>query len=555
MNVAHSVASRASRRVPVVLCAMLLLACAGAAQRATASENLLADADIPFAMPEMRRLAFPDREYPITDHGAVGDGERLNTTAIQAAINACSQAGGGFVRVPAGRWLTGPIELKSGVNLHLHRDAVLVFTTDKRHYFGTAAASAGNQWAQHSLSPAELEESVQSQPLISAFDCDDIAITGEGTIDGQGSGWWPLHKRWWERFKSQIPGSEAMEAIAWAGLDREGSPQRPRMIQPIKCRNVLLEGFTALNGPFWMINPVGCENVIMRKLTVRAALEGPHTDTPNTDGINPESCRNVLVEDCTIDTGDDSIAIKSGRDEMGRQRGMPAENIVIRRVRGKRIAIGSEMSGGVRNILIRDCALGGENTLFHLKTRRGRGGVVENIWFENITGSSFSEAAIKVDMEYWTHVEPAPPEPVSERTPRIRNLVFSNVRSEGGTGSAIAVRLNGLPEAPLENVVLKDLRITAPNGIFCNEATRVRFENVNVQVRQQPAVTVSNSRDVAFTRLALGGVARPVIDVAGGATRDVRFDDTVEPFRVAFVLKDGASAEHVRFPDGAEASQ
>lgn len=516
--------------------------------RAPAAVSADADAATARILAEIAAPTFPDREVSIVDYGAKAGVTHLNTDAIQAAIDACSEAGGGVVRVPSGRWLTGPIELRSRINLHLEDGATLVFTTDKERYFGVRSAVATGEWAQHGLGPAELQKAVLPVPQITAVDCEDIAITGEGTLDGQGAGWWPLNRRWWARFGKDAPDAAAVEERAWRGLDRSTSPQRPRMFQPIRCRNVLLEGITAVDGPFWMINPVGCENVVMRNLTIRAAWTGPDPDTPNTDGINPESCRNVLIENCDIDTGDDSIAIKSGRDELGRRRGMPSENIVIRGVTCNRIAIGSEMSGGVRNVVIRDCDIRGSNSVLHIKSRRARGGVVENVWLDDVRVESFFEVLIKLDLEYWTHMDPAPPEPLSERTPHFRNFSFSNVRGGRGTGDAMLVYINGLTESVIENVTFRNIDIPAPRGIVCNNARGLRFENMKLRASEGPTISIRNCRDVEFRQFAVETDGATRIEVAGGYSDDIRFDAASRLPRAKVVLADGAKPDAIKLP-------
>lgn len=451
------------------------LACAGAAEPVP-----ITPLDAPFSMPELRRPVFPARAFSVIDYGAVGNGETLDTAAIQAAIDACHTAGGGRVVVPAGRWLTGPLQLKSRVDLHLAAGATLVFSDDKKLYFPAVAGTPSGGWSQNGLETGEVTKIRVPQPLISALDAEDIAITGPGTINGQGLGWWPLHKGWWPQARERKPDADAAYRHAWAGLDPELFPQRPQLVQPVRCRRVLLEGFTAVDGPFWMINPVACENVIIRGLVIRAAWPGNEPHTPNTDGIDPESCRNVLIEDCDIATGDDSIAIKAGRDAAGRERRLPCENLVIRRVTGRRIAIGSEMSGGVRHVLIRDCRLGGMGSLVDFRTRRGRGGVIEDIWIEDIAGGKINGPLVKVDMQFWTQVVPAPPEPVSERTPRIRRLALRHIRASGQPPGAPAVWLNGLPEMPIEDVVFDDLQAPAGGGVVAAHVRRATLDGAPV---------------------------------------------------------------------------
>ncbi len=438
----------------------------------------------PFDMPQLQRSGFPNRSVSISSFGAVGDGQTLNTNAIQRAIDACHDAGGGRVIVPAGKWLTTPFDLKSRVELHLEARAEVVFTDDKEYYFADPAtlSESARRKQRFIQQYGGIGNDILPRPLISANGCEDIAITGAGKLDGQGLCWWPLLRVWWDNMRKQYPSS--VYERAWRGLDPQKTYGRPQMVQPFKCRNVLLEDFTIVNGPFWIVHPVACENVIIRHVRVRSAGSAPNPDSPNTDGINPESCKNVLIEDCDIDTGDDAIAIKSGLDEAGRKRGLPSENIVIRRCRATSpIAIGSEMSGGVRNLLVDNFVFAAPrmDTYVHIKTRRGRGGVVENLWFENLSGGPCSKSVLTVTMEYWTQKVPAPPEPVSERTPRLRNLHFKSIASDHPDQAAQAICINGLPEMPIEGVTFENIRITSKEGMSCNNAQRVTMKNVVLQ--------------------------------------------------------------------------
>lgn len=436
----------------------------------------LAPLNTPFEMPQLQHPTFPNHSVSIVKFGAINDGKTLNTNSIQLAINACAQAGGGRVIVPSGKWLTTPLELKSNVELHLEENSEVIFTDEKKYYFVESVDSQVKPGRQN-YAP-ELRDAAHPKSPISATDCQNIAITGPGKLDGQGLGWWPLLPQFWQNTQKQYP--KSVYDHAWEGLDPQKKYERPQMLQSYRCRNLLLEGFTIVNSPFWTINPIACENVIVRNLRVRASGAKPNTWSPNTDGINPESCKNVLIENCDVDTGDDSIAIKSGLDEAGRQRGLPCENIVIRNCRVRRIAIGSEMSGGVRNVFIRDCEMSDEpiSAWIHIKTRRGRGGVVENIWVENLSGGPCSSAVINLDMEYWTNYVPAPFEPVSERTPQFRNFHFKNITSNHPTQKARAIFINGLPEMPMESITFENIQISSQEGMLCNNARNIVWKNV-----------------------------------------------------------------------------
>ena len=388
----------------------------------------------PFEMPELEPPSFPDRTVNIRDYGAVGDGKTMNTRAFASAIAACAKAGGGRVLVPAGVWLTGPIHLKSNINLHLAKETEVRFSTRFEDYL----PKVFTRW--------EGTEMENYSPLIYANNCTNIAITGDGVFNGQGKPWWDKEMR------KKI--------------------HRPSFIQPINCRNVLLEGFSIGSGPMWTIHPVYCENVIIRKVKVE-------TSGPNNDGINPDSCKNVLIEDCYISTGDDCISIKSGRDEDGWRVGRSCENIVIRHCRMKNghgaVVIGSEMSGDVRNVFVRDCLFDGTERGIRIKSRRGRGGVVENIWFQDIKMGRIKNEAIRLNMLYGCGKAPA-----SKKPPIFRNIHIRNVTCQQAD---TAVEIIGLPEKPIENITLENISISAEKGLSCTDIKGLKLINVAITTK------------------------------------------------------------------------
>ena len=297
---------------------------------------------------------FPNRDFPITEHGAISGGQTDCRPAISQAIAACHESGGGRVVVPAGDWLVrGPIHLRSDVNLHLEEGATIRFSTESSDYLPPV------------LTRFESNELMNYSPLVYAFEQENIAITGKGTLDGQAgpAHWWP-----WKGQSGSGPHQAAdSQLVRQMGEDNvpaanrvfgAGHYLRPNFVQPYRCRNVLVEGVTFTNSPMWVLNPVLCENVTVRGVTVVS-------HGPNNDGCNPESCRDVLIENCTFDTGDDCIAIKSGRNADGRRIGVPSENIIIRGCTMKNghggVVLGSEMSGGIRNVFVEDCAMDSPN--------------------------------------------------------------------------------------------------------------------------------------------------------------------------------------------------
>jgi len=376
-------------------------------------------------MPEiLRRIhapLIPGHEFSIVDFGAAADGKTDSSEAIAKAIAAAVKAGGGRVIVPPGEFLTGPIHLKSRINLHLEHGATLKFKTDPNAYL----PAVFTRW--------EGMECWNYSPLIYAIDAEHIAITGEGTLDGQAdmTNWWPWKGRW--KGKDLNPPGTPTQKAARDRLNQmvndnvpvdqrrfgDGDYLRPPFIQPYRCRNVLIEGVHIRRSPMWEINPVLCTNVIVRRVNI-------FSHGPNNDGCNPESCRDVLIEDTIFDTGDDCIAIKSGRNNDGRRIGVPSENILVRRCQMKRghggVTLGSEISGGARNIFVEDCVMDSPelDRAIRFKSNAARGGVMENIFVRNVRVGTVADAALQIDFVYEEG-------PNGDHRPVVRNLVIENL--------------------------------------------------------------------------------------------------------------------------------
>jgi hypothetical protein len=411
----------------------------------------------PFAMPQPTRPRIPERVVDIRDHGAVADGKTKATLAIKAAIAQASQAGGGTVLVPAGTWLTGPIHLQSRINLHVAAGAELRFSQDFADYLPPVLT----RW--------EGLEVHNYSPLIYARDCEDVAVTGAGKLDGQGAAWWP-----WKQTQKHA----ATRLYDWASggvptekrvLGVEGG-LRPSFIQTLGCKNVLVEGVTLQNGPFWTIHPVYSENVIVRRVRVQ-------TSGPNNDGCNPDSSRNVLVEDSFFSTGDDCVVIKSGLNEDGWRVGKPSENIVVRRLRGEKghggVVIGSEMSGGVRNVWVTDSEFVGTDRGLRIKSMRGRGGVIENVFYENVRHQDIRLMVV----EMTTFYQSSTLMPKTDTPPAIRNVLIRNVMARGAQR---AIDIVGLPELPIRDVRFENVQIVADHGLKCVDCENVTFAHTQL---------------------------------------------------------------------------
>lgn len=403
----------------------------------------------PFPMEKIEEPVFEDRVFTA-----------LSYPDIDAAVRACAMAGGGTVEVSAGRWLSGPIRLYSGVRLHVALGAVIVFRDDPEDYLPPVFT----RW--------EGTECLNYCPLIYAADAENVAVCGEGVLCGAG-------QRWWEwKTNGQDQGANALYDMAAAGVPVENrvfgtreTALRPSFVQFVRCKGVLVEGVTLVDGPQWTLHPVYCRDVIVRGIRI-------HTVGPNTDGLNPDSCRNVLIEDSTFFTGDDCVAVNAGLNEDGWRVGIPCENIVIRRciMTGGHggIVVGSAISGGVRNVYAYDCDISGTMQGLRMKSMRGRGGVVEEIWFRDIRIQNVSDQALQVNQFYeYSTVMPKTKEPS-----RFGKIYFENIRCYG---AGTALELKGLPEQPLVNVEMKNLWLKAKEGIRCSDVNDIRLQKVNIE--------------------------------------------------------------------------
>ncbi len=420
---------------------------------------------------------FPARDFILTTYGAAGDGQTDCTEAFQKAIAACHAEGGGRVVVPAGAYLTGAIHLKSNVNLHVAKDATILFSQDTRKYLPVV------------FTRFEGVEVMNYSPFIYAYEQENIAITGSGVIDGNASNevWWPWKGKKEYGWKEGEPNGEADVAklfqMAEDGVPvaqrvfGEGHYIRPNFIQPYKCKNVLIDSVTLKRSPMWEIHPVLCENVTVSHVTVS-------THGPNNDGCNPESSKNVLIKNCYFDTGDDCIAIKSGRNADGRRLNVPSENIVIQGCRMKDghggVVIGSEASGSVRNVFAEDCVMDSPNLerALRLKTNSRRGGVIENIFMRNVAVGEVSDAVIWVDFFYGegdagTHL------------PTVRNIFVNNVTSKK---SNYALFLKAYERAPIVNLNIENCKFDGvAKGSVLSHYRELQMKNVyiNGELQQQ----------------------------------------------------------------------
>jgi polygalacturonase len=466
----------------------------------------IAPIEAPFEMPHLRRPVFGNRTFDIRDYGAEEGGSVKNTAAFAAAVDACGASGGGRVLVPAGQWLTGPIRLKSNVNLHLARGSVIKFSDDFGDYLPPV------------FTRFEGIECYNYCPLVYADGCVNVAITGSGFLDGQGGAWWPWRKVQAEAVRT-LYRAAVEKPVAERVFASEQVPLRPSFIQPINCKNVLIEGVSVGGGPMWTIHPVYCENVIIRGITVR-------NEGPNNDGVNPDSCRNVLIENCDFDTADDAIAVKSGLNEDGWRVGRPCENVVVRHCRfglgrptDSAVCIGSEMSGGVRNVLIRDCRFDQTSRGVRIKSMRGRGGFVENVWIENITASGVSREPVLLTMFYGSSTV----EPLGASPPVFRNIHVKNVRCRG---AQTALAIVGLPESPVQNVTVRNVEVSARNGLVCSDAENVELSDLEITAEDGPLLRLADARSVTISRAKCPAGTGVFLEVAGERTAGIVLEQT-----------------------------
>lgn len=516
---------------------------------AQAPEQIYAYGTKKIVLPKIALPVFKKDSVNISDYGALSDGLSLNTNSINRAIDETSRKGGGVVVIPGGLWLTGPIELKSNVNLHLQRNAVLLFTADFNQY-----KLVKTNW--------EGLEAYRNQSPISGTGLVNVAITGHGIIDGNGDAWRMVKKEKltisnWKKLvasggvlsedeKTWYPSRKSLAGskVTRAGVIAENRSMkelgdikdflRPNLLVLTRCKKVLLEGVTFQNSPAWNLHPLMSEDLTVRNIHVKNPWYAQ-----NGDGIDIESCKNVLIENSVFDVGDDGLCIKSGRDEEGRKRAMPTENVIIRNslvyAAHGGFVIGSEMSGGARNIYVSDCTFVGTDIGLRFKTTRGRGGIVENIFIKNINMKNIVGEAILFDMYYAAQdpialageKRPAPKVemlPVSETTPQFKNFYIENIVCNGAE-KAIFVR--GLPEMSIKNINLSNLTVKANQGIDIKEAEGLTLKNVFIDAaKADPLVFIQNSRNISFDTLKFSDNTPLLFSLYGNRTSDISVVNT-----------------------------
>lgn len=460
---------------------------------------------LPFEMPVVETPSFGPATTTLAAFGGVADGITLNTEAFAKALSYLEENGGGTLNVEGGIWFTGPIELKSNINLHLADDAVILFSSDLDLYDTRYVTYEGF-------------EGWRTQSPLSGYNLENVAITGGGIIDGNGDMWRPIDKKKLSsaQWRNIISRGGIVDGDIWypsqgyidgmpldsrrAQLSREEASQikhylRPVMVQLVSCRNVLLKDVTFQNSPAWNVHPLMCENLI---------VDGVFIKNPeyamNGDGIDVESCRNVIIYRSVLDVGDDAICLKSGKDEAGRRRGIPTENVIVRDCRVFHghggFVVGSEMSGGVKNVSVSDCQFAGTDCGLRFKSTRGRGGVVSNIHINDVSMLNIIGDAITFDLYYWVKNAPTEIPPVDETTPRFCDIYINGITSYF---SGKAVKFNGIPEMPIDNIHVSNSYFTAREGGLLSESENIQFTNVTIIPESGAAMTINNVNNATFS--------------------------------------------------------
>ena len=514
-NVGASRLQRASLCLPFLALSFLLSIGISFSQKSVVAEapDQIAPAKTPFGDFLISRPSFPHRNFDIRDYGAKEGGTIKNTEAIRKAIQAAASTGGGRVIIPVGVWLTGAIDLENNVDLYLANGAELLFSQDYHDYLPAV-------FSRH-----EDTECYKFSSFVYANGKRNIAITGEGVLNGQGQAWWD-----WKRTKRSSDERLIEMVNANVPVDQrvfDGTNDnflRPAFFQPMNCTNVLVEGVTFKYGAFWTITPTYCDSVIVRR--VKIITEGPEGHAPNGDGVDPSSSKNILIEYCEFRTGDDCVAIKSGRDKDGLRVDKPTENVVVRHCTGFQghggIVIGSETSGGVRNVYASDCTFDGTDRIVRVKTARGRGGVIENMWFEHLSADTIQQEAIHVNMLYTGKRFPA--QPVTKTTPTIRNLHFSDISCT--YGKTYAVELLGLPEMMIKGISFSRIKISSAKGIHCVDTDSVQFTDVNVAPLRWPVIDVVDGTNIDLSKVTVPAGADPFLKIEGLHTAGIRVTQT-----------------------------
>ena len=528
---------------PVLILALCVIFCSCRNTKHPDTDYSYLYANLPFEMPVLTRPVFPPNQVSLTDFGGVPDGVSLNTDAFSKAIQSLEQKGGGTLNITQGVWFTGPVVLKSNINLHLEKGSLILFSPDKELYPLVDIIFEG-------LDTYRCQSPVSGRNLI------NVAITGEGAIDGNGQYWRALKRQKvteaeWKEFTSVggvfdspdywVPSEQFLRGQKISGMNVPVGLKskeefeaihdflRPVMISFYECKNVLLQGVVFQNSPAWNLHPLMCENVIIDNVQVRNPAY-----SQNGDGIDLESCKNSLIINSSFDCGDDGICIKSGKDADGRRRARPCENLIVDNCTVFKghggFVVGSEMSGGVRNLKVTNCTFLGTDVGLRFKSTRGRGGVVENIYIGNISMLNIVTEPILFDLFYGgkSAVEAQSggseqiadehiPE-VDETTPSFKNIQIRNIHC---TNARRAMYFNGLPEMNITNINIENATISATYGIEISESDGICFRNVHIIPEKSPALLLNNVKNFKLSEFFYPDSMSEVVNIRGINTKNI----------------------------------
>jgi len=508
---------------------------------------------LPFSMQKIKTPIFKNHTVSVADFGGAGDGIVLNTEAFKKAIDALERKGGGKLVVPAGVWFTGPIELKSNINLNLQKGALLLFSPDFNLYPLVNTCFEGL-------------ETRRCQSPISARNAENVAITGEGSINGSGEAWRPLKKAkvtdiywkkvlksggvlkdptYWFPTQKSLKGELMSDMNVPKGILTDSQWLdirdflRPAMINFIECKNVFLQGVLFENSPSWNIHPLMCTNVIIDNIFVRNP-----SYAQNGDGIDVESCKNVILVNSKFDVGDDAICIKSGKDEEGRKRARPTENMIVDNCKVFKghggFVVGSEMSGGVRNISVKNCQFLGTDVGLRFKSNRGRGGVVENIYISDIYMFDIATDSFLFDLYYGgksasetledgdlNKVEVQVPQ-VTAETPTFRNIYVKNIVSRNARR---AMYFNGLPEMNISNINIENTYISSTFGAELSELDGISFKGIHIVPQTGPALILQNVKNFELIDFYYPDTIQEVIKI-GGKSINIKLPLSIDKMKI-----------------------
>lgn len=447
-----------------------------------------------------------EKNFNIVDFGAIGDGIHKNTVEINNAILSASDAGGGNVIIPRGMWLTTSIQLKSNVNLYLEEGAVVSFSNDV---------------ADYPLIPSNFEgiSSYRCMPNIYGENLENISINGRGVFDGNGESWRPTKKVkltenhwnnlvesggyiqenriWWPTKEAYNASKTGFSNFKLEDFEAAKVFFRPVLLGLTNCKNILLQGVTFQNSPAWCLHPRLCENILIQDINVRNPWF-----SQNGDGLDLECCKYAIIENSTFDVGDDAICMKSGKDEEGRKVGVPTEQVVIRNCTVYHghggFTVGSEMSGGVKDILLQDCTFLGTDVGLRFKSCRGRGGIVENITMERVTMKNIGNQAITFNTYYAANGKPDEVIEFSEKTPVFRNIKLKDIICDG---AKTAIEITGLPEMPIHNIQFDNVTMKSKIGVTCKDAENITFNHVNVLSDEENNFLVADCKNIAYNHV------------------------------------------------------